>query len=235
MNQARKRAALLLLSGISASCGSGWGMAVPQDVAQVSDELPIKDRSTWTGSLVDESFGLGSYRISDVDRKWNSTRTNTLLGFDRSKTTGGYAYSLSASDGKLAADCMTEQRSGGLALGDGTSFSSLVAKLGCSCRDDQGEATLILEGDTSSQYTGIARTSAQASYNVRAVTERENGKTESRDPLGYRIDGETGPVGAVGVQKPGRVFLAKALPERARRELACLFAGLLIYQPPEQR
>jgi hypothetical protein len=236
MNEAiRGVGAALLLACASAGCGGGWGMAVPADVAQQSEELPISDRSSWTGSLVDESFGVGSYRISDVDRKWNSTRTSSLLGFEQSRSTGGYAYTLSAADGKLAADCVTEQRDGALRLGDGAGFSSLVAKLGCSCRDDQGEATLILEGNTSSQYTGIIRVSSQQSYQVRAVTERENGKVESRDPLGYRVDGEAGPIGAVGVQKPGRMWIAKALPERARRELACVFAGLLIYQPPEQR
>jgi hypothetical protein len=210
-------------------------MAVPADVAQQSQELPIQDRSSWSGSLADESFGVGSYKVSDVDRKWNSTRTSSLLGFEQSRTTGGYAYGLSASDGKLTADCATEQQNAAVAVGNSSGFSSTVAKLGCACRDDQGEATLLLEGNTSSQYAGIARLSSQQSFNVRAVTQRENGKVESRDPLGYRVDGEGGPIGAVEVRRPGRVWIAKTAPERTRRELVCLFAGLLIYQPPEQR
>jgi hypothetical protein len=45
-----------------------------------------------------------------------------------------------------------------------------------------------------------------------------------RDPPGYRLDGED-PIGAVGVAKPGRVWLSKALDERQRDDLACLFAG----------
>src|SRR5262245_54543058 len=86
-------AAVLLVS----ACGAAH-MALPADVAQASEEVPITDRSSWSGALVDESFGLGPYKVTDVDRKWDSTRSSSLFGVDRSKTTGGYAFKLAGKD-----------------------------------------------------------------------------------------------------------------------------------------
>jgi hypothetical protein len=208
-------------------------MRAPLDVVQQSEELKISDRSSWSGSLADESFGLGGYRVQDVDRKWNSTRTNTLFGFEQSRTRGGYAYKLSAGGSQLEGGCSTEERQKSQDLGDGAEFSSLVAKLGCSCRDGDVETNLILDASTTNQYKGSIKGS-DFSYSVTAITTRENASWESHDPLGYRVDGE-GPIGAVDVVKPGRVWLNKSLEEPRRRQVACVLAGLLLYQPPRDR
>src|SRR5690349_297812 len=101
MHRRRLRAATLLAL-LAVGCGGGWGMALPADVAQQSDELLIKDRSSWSGALVDEAFQLGPYKVSDVDRKWNSTRTSSLFEFSDSRTRGGYGFKLNAQDGALA-------------------------------------------------------------------------------------------------------------------------------------
>jgi hypothetical protein len=231
MHRSSVRVVALLTVGVM-GCGGGWGMAVPADVAQESEELKIQDRSSWSGALVDESFKLGPYRVTDVDRKWDSTRTRSLFEFSDSRTQGGYAYKLGAQDATLAGDCATEQREQTKQLGDGAEFSNVVAKLGCACRDDQGEATLLLDASTTAQYQGSLKGPGYQ-YQVTALTQRDNGRMASHDPLGYRVDGE-GPIGAVGVVKPGRVWLAKSVPESARRQLACLFAGLLLYMPPER-
>jgi hypothetical protein len=34
---------------------------------------------------------------------------------------------------------------------------------------------------------------------------------------------------------PGRVWISKALESTAREQVACLFAGLLLYQPAKDR
>ena len=39
-------------------------------------------------------------------------------------------------------------------------------------------------------------------------------------------------VGAVEVLHPGRIWLARALDNDGRSDLACLFAGLMLYKPP---
>jgi hypothetical protein len=41
------------------------------------------------------------------------------------------------------------------------------------------------------------------------------------------------PVGAVEVAGKGRVWLSKSLDPAARADVACLFAGLLLYKEPQ--
>jgi len=43
------------------------------------------------------------------------------------------------------------------------------------------------------------------------------------------------PVGAVEVAGKGRVWLNRALEPAARADMACLFAGLLLYQAPRKK
>jgi len=222
---------LSTLSLVASSCG--WTMVEPTDVIQVSEELPIKDRSSWQGALVDESFKLGSYKVSDVDRKWNSTQTNSFLGFEASRMKGGYSFGLVGGNGKLTGECATEERENSQALGGGAEFSKLIAKLGCRCSDSSGAVSLTLEGSTSEQYKG-AISGPDIEYTITAITERAKGPS-SHDPLGYRVDTASAPVGAVDLKQPGRVWISKALEGTAREQVACLFAGLLLYQPAKER
>jgi hypothetical protein len=208
-------------------------MALPADVAQASEELPITDRSSWSGALANESFGLGSYKVTDVDRKWDSTRSSSWSGFDKSKTTGGYAFKLSGQEIALEGECATENRSKSANLGGGFEFSSTAAKLGCTCHDTTGTAQVVLEASTTKRYQGTLN-SASAQYPIVAINERDSGGT-SHDPTGYRVDGGETPLGAVDVMGKGRVWLSKTLEGRSRHDLACIFAGLLLYQPPKDR
>ena len=54
----------------------------------------------------------------------------------------------------------------------------------------------------------------------------------SSSPAGFRFDGAEGSVGAVEILRPGRVWLNERLPETERPPVACLSAGLMLYQPP---
>jgi len=222
--------AALALASVSAC---GWNMVEPTDVVQVSEELPIKDRSSWQGALVDESFGLGSYKVANVDRKWNSTQNSSFLGFEASRMKGGYSYELVHGGDKLKGECATEERENSEKLGAGAEFSKLIAKLGCRCSDAQGAVTLTLEGSTTQQYGGTV-TAPDLEYKISAITQRTKG-WESHDPLGYRIDGGSAPIGAVDLKKPGRVWIGKAVAGPGREQIACLFAGLLLYQPAKER
>jgi hypothetical protein len=211
-------------------------MAVPADVAQASEELLITERSGWSGALADESFVLGPYKVSDVDRKWNSTSSNSIFGVDRSKTSGGYAFKLVSGSGKntaLDGNCATENREKSSSLGGGWEFSSMIAKLGCTCSDAGGSANVVLQASTTDRYEGTL-TSANSDYHVLAINERDGGGA-SHDPTGYRVDADNAPLGAVDVMGKGRVWLSKTLEERTRDDMACLFAGLLLYKPPKDR
>lgn len=208
-------------------------MALPADVAQASEEVPIVDRSSWSGALVDESFGLGPYKVTDVDRKWDSTRSSSLFGVDRSKSTGGYAFKLAGKDVALDGECATENRQKSKDLGGGWEFSSMRAKLGCTCHDSAASAHLVMEASTKERYEGTLNSGA-TEYHVVAINERDGGGS-SHDPTGYRVDGGEAPLGAVDVMGTGRVWLSKSLEGRSRDDLACLFAGLLLYKPPTDR
>jgi hypothetical protein len=220
-------------AALASATGCGWSMVEPTDVVQVSEELPVKDRSSWQGALADESFTLGPYRVTEVDRKWNSAESSSFLGFEASRVKGGFAYHLGSGDGKLKGECATEERENSESLGAGAEFSKLVAKLGCRCSDAQGAIALTLEGSTTQQYGGTVG-APDLEYKITALTQRTKG-WESHDPLGYRIDGPSAPIGAVDLKRPGRVWIGKSVEGAARAQLACLFAGLLLYQPAEER
>jgi hypothetical protein len=208
-------------------------MALPADVAQASEALPISDRSGWSGAFVDESFNLGNYRVSDVDRKWDSTRSSHFFNRSASSTSGGYTFKLAGDGNALDGECATEAREHGASFAGGISFSALVAKLGCNCGDASGNAELELEAGNGAHYEGTLKTSG-GEFHVSTIHEREGG-TSSVEPTGYRVDGSNGPVGAVDVLNTGRAWLSKTLAGRARAEVACTFAGLLLYKPPSDR
>jgi hypothetical protein len=106
----------------------------------------------------------------------------------------------------------------------------LVAKLGCRCSSAEGASTLSLDASTGKQYSGKI-TAPGVERQVTAITLREKG-TESGDPLGYRVDGDA-PLGAVELKSPGKVWVSRSLAGPERAQLACLFAGLLLYQLPK--
>jgi hypothetical protein len=51
------------------------------------------------------------------------------------------------------------------------------------------------------------------------------------DPVGFSARAGSY-LGAVEVSRPGRVWLDKGLDAATKAKASCLFAGLLLYQPP---
>jgi hypothetical protein len=146
------------------------------------------------------------------------------------KTAGGYQFQLVNGKSKLTGKCATEAKEKSLGLGSGFSVGTTFAKLGCSCEAGGKLASVIIQGKGSgSGYEGTLSTSARE-YAVVSTHDTEGGGSQS-DPAGYRAEGE-GPLGAVEVLRPGRVWLKKGLDESERVEASCLFAGLMLYQPP---
>ncbi|MET0286492.1 MAG: hypothetical protein ABW352_18565 [Polyangiales bacterium] len=206
-----------------------WTMAQPLDVLSISDELPVKNRSSFSGALANESFQLGSYSVAEVDRKWNSTESASFFGIDAARTVGGYAYKFLAGGTQLKGECATEDSKSGKDLGGGWSSEKTFAKLGCRCSDSQGAVTLTVGGGDAASYEG-AVTSPDVEYKVQAITQRTKGPS-SREPLGWRIDSNDAPLGAVDLKRPGLVWISRSVEGRQREDLACLFAGLLLYLP----
>ena len=223
---------LIAVAGFLGSCSITSQMVVPTDVSGVSDVITATDRSLWSGSLADETFTLGPYKVTDVDRDWNTSNGNgvsiSVFNFSSGKTVGGYAYRFNTPGGRMSGQCLTEAKDTSLEV-SGIDFRSRVAKLSCICgRAGTEVARVTVQADIMESYTGILITNDQQ-YTIESINEREGGLGSA--PTGYRVDSDK-PAGAVEVLNPGRIWLARNLKEPQRAKLACTFAGLMLYLPP---
>lgn len=221
--------AAFLVSGAIACAGPR--MVPPADVAQKSEVIEATDRSAMSGALADESFKLGRYEVAEVDRDWNSTSGMSVGGYKKSDSTTAYAYQFKDGKEALKAECSSLTKSQGFSLGGGSSVSFSNVTLNCSCGTGDAAGTLKLEGK--GQELSGEVTLRGTSYSVKSVHETDANSKQS-DPAGFRVDAGDGPVGAVEVMRPGRIWLGKTLEDTERRELGCLFAGAMLYQPPSK-
>jgi len=220
------RALLVLCLGWSAGCAA-QRMAVPQDVGKTSDEIVISDRSAMSGALVDESFTMGPYRVTDVSRKWDSTSSSSVAGVSSTDAKGGFTFGVKAPQGELKGTCASHQA--GKSVGFlGGSLGSQSYDVVCAC-GGATQATFTISADTTAHYKGTV-TAGSTSYAIAGVYTDEKGSSSGK-PIGYEVRG-TDPVGAVEVSGKGRVWLSKSLDPGARADVACLFAGLLLYKEP---
>lgn len=220
------RASAFLCLGWSAGCAP-QRMAVPQDVGKASDEIVISDRSAMSGALVDESFTMGPYRVTDVSRKWDSTTSSTVAGVSSSDAKGGFTFLVKAPQGEQKGTCASHLGEKSVGVLGGT-FGTQNYDVVCQC-GGATPATFSISADTTSHYKGTV-SAGSASYVIAGVYTDEKGST-SGTPIGYEVRG-TDPIGAVEVAGKGRVWLSKTLDAGARADVACLFAGLLLYKPP---
>jgi hypothetical protein len=84
--------------------------------------------------------------------------------------------------------------------------------------------------DCGNGYGGTLKAHAD-NFQLKAIYDREGPMMSDGTPAGYRVDGQ-GAVGAVDVLGKGRVWVQKKLGQEQRADLACVFAGLLLYKPP---
>lgn len=69
-------------------------MKVPTEIASRSEVLVATDRTSWSGSMVDESFKLGPFAVKDVDRDWDTSSSFEVGSLSKKNTEGGYEYKL---------------------------------------------------------------------------------------------------------------------------------------------
>jgi hypothetical protein len=225
----QRLSSLLVAVGLASACSTPH-MVVPAEISKASEEVAVTERSSFSGALADESFKLGSYEIADVDRKWDSTSNSAgQLGFKSESTSGGYAYKFKAGGEQRTGGCMTEGGGKSMDLGGGMSIGKSFARLGCTCSTDADPVRVVLSSSTTEKYSGQVITRS-GTYKVVAIYEAE-GSLSSGQPSGYRVDGDS-PRGAVEVLKPGRAWFARGMDDTERSDLACLYAGLLLYMPP---
>jgi hypothetical protein len=213
-----------LVMAASAGCAP-TRMAVPKAVGAASDEIVIADRSSMSGALVDESFKMGPYQVTDVDRKWTSSGG----GFFSNATKAGYAFALKAPEGTYKGTCASIVDETSVGMFGGT-FSSQKYDVKCECAG-AAQANFEMKSDTTSQYRGKVN-ARNTTFDIEGVYSDEKGSSSST-AIGYYVHGGDA-VGAVEVVGKGRVWLAKGLDAGTRADVACLFAGLLLHKPPSE-
>jgi hypothetical protein len=218
------------LFGAATGCG-GIQMKVPAEIASRSEVLVATDRTSWSGSMVDESFKLGPYAVKDVDRDWDTSSSFAVGSLSKKNTEGGYEFKLVGKGKKFVGHCAAEKANTGIDLGKGFGLDFEHSKLACACDGGTKQVSVIVDAGSGGDYKGVLTTSFSG-YEVTSIRENQRGGTENT-PTGYRMDGEVA-VGAAEVTHPGRVWLDKRLADDERAEVACLFVGLMLYQPKQE-
>lgn len=211
---------------------AGPRMVAPAEVAKGSQVLEVADRSMMTGALANESFKLGTYEVADVDRDWNKSSGFSVPGYSKEATTTGYTYALKGGSGAWKGTCASKADKQGVGSAS-TNVSWGKTSITCECKNADASASIVLNGDSPDSSKGLAGelTSGGSKYKVSPVNETDKTNLTS-GPAGFRFDGDAGSIGAVETLRPGRVWLNERLPEADRPSVACLSAGLMLYQPP---
>jgi hypothetical protein len=215
---------------VATACG-GIQMKVPTEIASQSEVLVATDRTSWTGSMVDESFKLGPFAVKDVDRDWDTSSSFSVGNLSQKNTEGGYEFKFSGKGKKFVGHCAAEKSGTGIDLGKGFGLNFEHTKVACTCDGSAKQVSVIVDAGSGGDYKGVL-TSSSSGYEVTSIRENQHGGTEDT-PTGYRMDGEAA-VGAAEVTHPGRIWLDKRLADDERAEVACLFVGLMLYQPKRE-
>jgi hypothetical protein len=203
-------------------------LLVPNDIGSHCAPLVVKDRSRW-GSFSSEGFKLGAYSVKGVDRASGESEKSENGATSHAAESRGGGYVLVDGSTKLEGQCETQARVDKTTIVKPIRLHSESAAVRCSCSGGERAASVVLSGDIG-HLRGTLETGS-GRYVVTSLHEVDKG-AEPEGPTGYRVDGER-PIGAVDVLFPGGAWLDPKLDEAERRELACVFAGLMLYQAPE--
>lgn len=221
--------------GLALSTALGMGactvletrLAAPAPLAENAEIYSAEDRSLFSGALANESFRIGPYAVTDVDRDWDKSSSVGLGDYSRAKITSGYKFQFAGPSGAGKARCNSRRDKDAVALSGSSSLAWVHDQLTCRCELNGSQAELTLSDDGDG-----ARIGAQA-YSVQRLHHTEQGM-RLPEPLGFAVstlDGQA--VAAVELEHPGRIWLAPALSDPDRAGLSCVFSGLLLFQAPD--
>jgi hypothetical protein len=232
--QSSTNGAVVLGIGLIAAGCAGPRMVPPPDVTQGSQVLEVADRSSMSGALVNESFKLGSLDVADVDRDWNKKSGFAVAGFSSATTTTGYSYKLKGPGVAWEGSCASSAEKKGVAVMGG-SVDWGKTKLTCVCKQGSEQASVALNSGSPDSDNSAAGelTVGDTKYRVSPVNDTDKTNLGS-GAAGFRFDSADGAVGAVEVLRPGRVWLNSRLPDMEHLAVACVSAGLMLYQPPTE-
>ena len=226
---------LVVALGLALGLASGLActplrMGAPADLAQESDVTQVTDRSRMTGAFANESFKMGPYEVTKVDRKWNSSSGSSVAIFDSKEAKTGYSFTFKSSHGEAKVQCGSKSKENNTSV-LGFDITTSQDDIGCVCEGPGASSKIQLSSGNGDTYQGpvVARSGAMT---VTAVTSFSNG-SKSSTPIGYEFRAQN-VVAAVELAHPGQMWMSKSLDEQTRADLACLSAGLLLYLPPRK-
>ena len=223
-----------VVAAVTVSAGCSLTMPIPPDVAQTMTPVTITNRGSFTGSWANEGFTMGTYQVGSVDRNAKiSTGYGATAGssITASSTTAssGYSYVFNAAGGPSRGECTTELAE---KRADVVGFTREQnnSRMTCRCNGGGLQAEVDVQGpDGDWQGNAILHGYPVA---ARAIFKYQSG-VQSPVPLGYDVRGQVA-LGAVELKRPGRIWLSQTLDAQSHAELACLFAGFLLFESPKQ-
>ena len=217
----------------SVGCSTDMKMKVPADIEANTQVISATDRSMWSGALADETFTLGPYKITEVDRDWDSSSSTTLsfsdVDISAGELEGGYTYKITTQNQSYQGQCASKADKESLGI-KSLSLQKKQFNLMCTCHSqDKLTSKINIQAKNLDSYLGTFNLYGQ-SFQIQSLKEREG--MMASGPSGYRVDSDA-PIGAVEVLKPGRVWLGNALNSNEKNALTCGFVGLMLYLQPE--
>lgn len=205
-------------------------MAAPSDLGQDVEVLETSGRSSARGSLVDESFKLGPYAVSSVDRDWTTSQSFSSGNLSHENLRAGYTYKFGGGDSPAYEGlCAYRQNKGEADLGS-LSITSRHGVLTCRCQAPSGEfINARVQGDGGKAVGNVSF--GDETLVITSVHDAQGGARVS-DAIGYRIEGDSGLAAAEAVA-PGRVWLRRDLRKDERAAFSCLFSGMMLFDPPD--
>ena len=227
---------LLLLLGLGGA-GCNFTPAIPPDVPRELAPIPVTNRGAFTGSWANESFNLGPYRVTDVDRRTNiSTGVQVAghvdSGFRSDNARGGYSYAFLTVNGPIRGECSTEVGQQRLKLA-GYNNDANDGRLGCRCVGGGLDAEAAIAGPGAA-WTGPGNLHGWPTM-LRAVDRYTNGSYATL-PLAIDVRAPDGHLlAAVELKRPGTVWFSPSLDAQTHAELGCLMAGYLLFETPKSQ
>lgn len=225
----------LAIASVSLGACTPVRMTVPSDVQADSEVFEAKGRSWASGMLVDESFQLGPFAVKNVDRSATFGRASTkyehvaFIFFrkaEHEELKGGYSFDFLEGEAGLRAECHTFTNRRKRTESDGWDVTEEASRLACACQG--ADRTSTLELHLSGRNPKGTLTLGERSFDATSV-KTTNSRWAPAEPVGFRVDGDEGSFGSVELLRPGRIWLSRKLSPDERRELACLFTGVLLH------
>ena len=245
-------AGLVLSSILTTGCNK-VRLDVPKSEKVGMETLKVSDRSTF---LTDRGFKLGNYKVSDVDRDWDTTTTTGIGPISKGQSNGGYAFKLKGKPQSISANCYSQSNNNKVDLGAGWGLGNSNSSLKCQCGEDaklslmDAESYRALKQKDNDAEVELTKHDSELFASLMQHFKGDlllNGKTypitslhQSKQsdlnpmPMGYQVKGEKENIGIVEVVQPGQVWLNQNLSAKEKTQLTCLLTSLMFYQPNEQ-